>query len=432
MARFAVPRLQRLAALAGLLLAVACAVTPIRPAPQASPPATAPPAPSGPSAVIPIAAPPPSPFEQFIGQMHTQARANGITEATFQAATTGIAPIPAIVAMNDNQPEFSRPVWAYLDSAVSARRIKDGQALLAQYGDTLARIERRSGVPREILVAIWGMESDYGRAAGSFNLFAALATLGYQGPRADYAKPEFQAALKILQDQHYAASAMTSSWAGAFGQTQFTPTTFVKYATDGDGDGRIDLWSSPADALASAANLLAGQGWKAGEGWGCEVTLPKNFAYADADIDDTRPLSEWRSRGLRRADGGALPSGDGPASIYLPAGARGPAFLVLPNFRVILKYNNAASYALAVAVLGDRIVGRPGIRGDWPRDDRPMSRDERVRFQQALAAAGFDPGAPDGILGRRTRAATRDYQKAHGLLADGYPTADLLAVVETR
>jgi membrane-bound lytic murein transglycosylase B len=430
MLRFAPSGLPKLAALTGLLLAVACAVAPVHPSPPAARPA---PAPSGPPANVPIAAPPPpGPFERFLGDMHAQAQANGITEQTFQAATAGIAPIPAILAMNDNQPEFARPVWAYLDSAISARRIKDGQALLAQYGDMLAGIERQSGVPREILVAIWGMESDYGRAAGSFNLFAALATLGYQGPRADYAKPEFQAALKILQEQHYAVSAMTASWAGAFGQTQFTPTTFLKYAADGDHDGRIDLWSSPADALASAANLLLNQGWKAGAGWGCEVTLPGNFAYADADIDDTRPLSEWRRRGLRRADGGALPLGDDMASIYLPAGARGPAFLLLPNFRVILKYNNAASYALAVAVLGDRIVGRPGIRGNWPRGDRPMSRDERMRFQQALAAAGFDPGAPDGVLGRRTRAATRDYQKARGLVADGYPTAELLAAMEQR
>jgi len=429
MARFAIPGLQRLAALAGLLLAVACAVTPSRPAPQASPPAPPPPAAAA-GAVVPIAAP--GPFERFLAQMHAEARAAGIREEVFQAATMGIAPVPTIVAMNDNQPEFSRPVWAYLDSAVSARRIKDGRALLAQYGDILAGIERRSGVPREILVAIWGMESDYGRAAGSFNLFAALATLGYQGPRAAYARPEFQAALRILQDQHYTAAAMTSSWAGAFGQTQFTPTTFLKYAADGDGDGRIDLWSSPADALASAANLLASQGWKAHEGWGCEVTLPKDFAYEDADIDAARPMGEWRRRGVRRADGGPLPPGDGPAAIYLPAGARGPAFLVLPNFSVILKYNNAASYALGVALLGDRIMGRPGIRGAWPRGDRPLSRDERVALQEALAAAGFDPGAPDGILGRRTRSATRAYQKAHGLVADGYPSAELLAAMTTR
>jgi membrane-bound lytic murein transglycosylase B len=438
MARFAPPRvllgpLQKLAALTGLLLAVACAVAPAPPKPSAPVPPPPVPHSTGPAVRIPIAAPPPpTPFEQFIAEMHTQARANGITEATFQAATAGIAPIAAIAGMNDNQPEFSRPVWAYLDSAVSARRIKDGQRLLAQNRDTLAGIERQSGVPREILLAIWGMESDFGRDSGGFNLFAALATLGYQGPRAAFAKPEFQAALKILQTQHYNAAEMKSSWAGAFGQTQFTPTTFLKYAADGDGDGRIDLWASPADALASAANLLAAQGWKANEAWGFEVKLPKSFAYEEADIDATRPVNEWRRRGLRTATGGAIPPYAGLASIYLPAGAKGPAFLLLPNFSIILKYNNAASYALGVALLADRIMGRPGVKADWPRQERPLSRDERFRFQQALANAGFDPGTPDGVLGRKTRQATRQYQLKYGLVADGYPTADLLAAMETR
>lgn len=441
MARFAPPRplqdpLRKLAALTGLLLAVACAVAPAPPGTKPeNGPGPAPPIPSatGPSATIPIAPPPaPTAFEQFIALMHTQARANGITEDTFRAATAGIAPIPAIAGMNDNQPEFSRPVWAYLDSAVSARRIKDGQAMLAQNRTTLAAIEQQSGVPREILVAIWGMESDFGRDSGSFNLFAALATLGTLGPRADYAKPEFQAALKIMQEQHYAASEMKASWAGAFGQTQFTPTTFLKYATDGDHDGQINLWSSPADALASAANLLASQGWKANEAWGFEVKLPKDFAYEDADIDATRSVNEWRRRGVRTISGGALPPYAGAAAIYLPAGSHGPAFLLLPNFSVLLKYNNAASYALGVAILGDRIMGRTGVKADWPRKERPLSRDERLRFQQALTAAGFDTGTPDGVLGRKTRAATRAYQKKYGLVADGYPTADLLAAMETR
>ncbi|MBV9550605.1 MAG: lytic murein transglycosylase [Alphaproteobacteria bacterium] len=438
MARFALPGLKRLAAITGLLLAVACAVTPVPP-PAAPPPAPAPatpalvPASTGPSVTIPLEPPPPpSDFERFIARMHAQARAAGISEDTFKAATAGIAPLPAIAGMNDNQPEFSRPVWAYLDSAVSARRIKDGKAMLAEFRQTLAGIEKQSGVPREILLAIWGMESDFGRDAGSFNLFAALATLGYQGPRADYAAPEFLAALKIMQEQHYAAAEMKSSWAGAFGQTQFTPTTFLKYAADGDHDGRINLWTSPADALASAANLLASQGWKATETWGFEVKLPKRFAYEDADIDATRPVNEWRRRGVRTVSGGALPPYAGQASIYLPAGAKGPAFLLLPNFSVILKYNNAASYALAVAELGERIMDRPGIKASWPRKEHPLSRDERLRFQQALVAAGFDPGKTDGVLGHQTRLATRQYQKAHGLIADGYPTADLLAVMERR
>jgi membrane-bound lytic murein transglycosylase B len=383
------------------------------------------PAGASPSVTIPIA---PSSFETFLAQMRERARAAGISDATFAAATAGIAPIPEIVAMNENQPEFSRPVWAYLDGAVSKRRLRDGQAMLRQHRATLHAIARDSGVPAEILVAIWGLESDYGRGAGEYPLFSALATMGYLGLHGDYAGPEFLAALKILQQQHYAVADMKSSWAGAFGQTQFTPTTFLKYAADGDGDGHIDLWHSPADALASAAGLLTAKGWKKGGHWCLEVRLPKNFAYEEADLETRKPLREWRRLGVARIGGARLPV-EGEAAIYLPAGAKGPAFLVFPNFDVILEYNNAASYALAVSVLADRIMGRPGVKASWPRDEQPLSRDERIAFQQALAASGFDPGAADGVLGRRSRAATRQYQKAHGLPADGYPTHALLDVI---
>jgi membrane-bound lytic murein transglycosylase B len=416
----------KLAAFMGLLLAVACtSVVPQPPTPAPAPPPAAPAS----SVSIPTAPPPPSPSELFLATMHDDARAQAISDETFAAATAGIAPIAAIAAMNDNQPEFSRPVWSYLDSAVSARRIKDGQFMLTKYGDTLNAIAAQSGVSAEILLAIWGMETDFGSDVGDFNLFAALATLGYDGPRTDYAKPEFLAALKILQDQHYPVSEMKSSWAGAFGQTQFTPTTFLKYAKDGDHDGHIDLWASPADALASAANLLSSQGWQAGVGWGYEVKLPAGFAYEDADIETVKPVTEWRRRGVRTAAGKALPASDANASIYLPAGARGPAFLLLPNFSVILKYNNAASYALGVAILADRIMGRAAIRAKWPRDEHVLSRDERFAFQKDLAALGFDPGVPDGVLGRKTRAAARAWQKQHGMLADGWPSASLLAAL---
>jgi len=223
---------------------------------------------------------------------------------------------------------------------------------------------------------------------------------------------------------------MKASWAGAFGQTQFTPTTFQKYASDGDGDGRIDLWNSAPDALASAAKLLSSQGWQRGAGWGYEVTLPKGFAYEDADADTQKPLSEWRARGVKTASGASLPNGGDSAAIYLPAGAQGPAFLLLPNFNVILKYNNAASYALAVGLLADRMADGPGIVRPWPRDERPLSRDERIRFQTALNAAGFDCGTPDGVLGRKTRQALRAWQKSRGVPADGFATASLLAMLD--
>ena len=369
-------------------------------------------------------------FDAFLAQARIEALAQGITAETFDSATAGIAPLPTITAMNANQPEFNRPVWGYLDSAVSARRIKDAQFMLNRYSEVLDRIAGQSGVPKEILVSVWGMESDFGADSGSFNLFAALATLAYDGPRANYAKPEFLAALKIYQQQRYPLGVMVGSWAGAFGQTQFTPTTFLKFAADGDGDGVIDLWRSPPDALASAARLLSEQGWTRGQGWGYEVNLPDGFAYEDADLENDKPVSEWSARGVKTAGGEALAPSDGMAAIFLPAGARGPALLITPNFRVLLKYNNAASYALAVSLLADRMLGDGPPRHDWPRDERALSRNERLQFQMDLQALGFDPGTPDGVLGRRTRAALRQYQKSKAITADGFPTAQLLAALE--
>lgn len=414
---------QRLAALAAALAVVACATT----APKPTPPAAV-------SVSIPVAPPPAGSgnpkFDAFLIEAKATALASGIRPEVFDAATRGIAPIASIANMNANQPEFSKPVWSYLDSAVSVRRVKDATVMLARYGDVLARIERDSGVPKEILVAVWGMETDYGADSGGFNLFAALATLAYDGPRASYAKPEFQAALRIYQDRQYPLSEMKASWAGAFGQTQFTPTTFQKYASDGDGDGKIDLWESAPDALASAAKLLSSQGWQRGAPWGYEVTLPRGFAYEDADGETQKPLSEWRARGVKTAGGASPADADDSAAIYLPAGARGPAFLVFSNFNVILKYNNAASYALAVALLSGRMAGSAGVAHAWPRDERPLSRDERLRFQTALNAAGFDCGTPDGVLGRKTRQALRGYQKARGVAADGFATASLLAMLD--
>ena len=415
---------------AGLLLA-GCAVAPPKPSP-APPPPPAPQAPAAPALPVLPALGGDAKFQSFIQDFEATALAAGVTPETYNKAVANLAPIPSIAQSNADQPEFAKPVWIYLDSAVSARRIADAKFMLAQYQSVLADIESKSGVPKDILVAIWGMESDYGHDGGGLNLFAALATLAYDGPRQAYARPEFLAALKMLQQQNYPLSEMVASWAGAFGQTQFTPTAFFKYATDGDGDGHIDLWRSAPDALASAANLLRQSGWQTGKTWGYEVTLPPGFAYEDADLDIEKPLSEWAARGVRLASGSALPAGDDSAALYLPAGARGPVFLTFANFKMILKYNNAASYALAVALLSDRMADHPALVANWPRDERALSHAERVQFQTDLKALGFDPGAADGVLGHNSRAATRLYQKAHGLAADGFPTAALLARMEAE
>lgn len=368
-------------------------------------------------------------FSAFVHDFRQSALAAGISAATYDLAMAHVERNARIEQLNLNQPEFSLPIWSYLDTAVSDRRVSLGQQMLAANAPILAAIEKRFGVPKEILVAIWGEESNYGHGAGSFNMFEALATLAYDGPRVDYARPELIAALKMMQQEHYAPEAMTSSWAGAFGQTQFTPSTFLSHAVDGDGDGRIDLWGSPADALASAAAVLKDAGWKTDGVWGYEARLPRDFAYEQADLDNAKPIEEWRAEGVKTVWGADLPASEEPGAIYLPAGMRGPAFMTFSNFKVILKYNNAASYALAVCLLANRLKGGAPIMAGWPRDEPPMSREERLALQAYLLALGYDVGPIDGVLGRRSRAAIREYQKTHGIPADGFPTEDFLTRV---
>ena len=365
-------------------------------------------------------------FQDFVRDFRVQATAQGVKGSIYDLALAHVARNPHIEELNLNQPEFARAVWSYLDSAVSDKRVADGRAALAANLPALTAIEAKYGVPKEVLVSIWGNESDFGHGHEPFNMFDALSTLAYDGPRADYARPELIAALKMMQQQHYTPQQMTASWAGAFGQTQFTPTTFLAHAVDGDGDGVIDLWHSTADALASTANVLADAGWQRGNGWGYEITLPGNFAYEIADPDQTKPVAEWRKLGVRMISGAALPPAEEYGAVFLPAGARGPAFLVFGNFKVVLKYNNATSYALAVCLLADRIRGAGPVVSSWPRDEQTLSRDERVAFQTYLLKLGYDIGTIDGVLGRKARVALRLWQKAHALPADGFPTEDLL------
>jgi len=366
-------------------------------------------------------------FFAFVREYRATAIAAGISPVTYDEAFAHVSRNPRVEQLNQAQPEFVIPVWTYLDCMVSDKRIERGQQMLLAEAGALAPLESRYGVPRDILVAIWGDESNYGDAMGAFNLFEALATLAYDGPRADYARRELIAGLKMVEKEHYNPSLMTSSWAGAFGQTQFTPSSFLAHGADGDGDGRIDLWTSPADALASAAQLLADAGWQRGGRWGYEVTLPSDFDYANADIDTVKSIADWKALGVRTAHGDPLPASDEPGAIHLPAGARGPAFLVFGNFKVILKYNNAASYALAISLLSDRLRGEAPIVAGWPRDEQLLAPDERLAFQSALKTLGYDTGNIDGILGHGTRAALRAWQKAHHLAADGFPTKDVLA-----
>jgi membrane-bound lytic murein transglycosylase B len=371
-------------------------------------------------------------FNQFVADFRATALAAGILPATYDLAMSGIRRNASIEDLTSTQPEFVRPIWIYLDSAASSARVADGQAHLADYAATLASIEAKYGVPREILVSIWGNETDYGRGLGGFNLFEALATLAYDGPRSEFGRTELLAALKIVQQEHFNPRQMPSSWAGAFGQLQMLPSTFLKSAVDGDSDGKRDLWHSAADALASAASEVASDGWQRGQVWGYEVRLPAGFAYELADGDIQKSMADWTALGVRAVDGTPLQPNVENGAILLPAGRRGPAFMIFNNYRVILKYNNATSYAIAVCTLADRIAGRPGIVASWPRDEQPLSYDERIAFQNALLKLGFNPGKIDGVLGHDVKAALRLYEKAHAMPADGFPTLALLAILLTE
>ena len=364
-------------------------------------------------------------FARWVVEFGTTARAAGIDEATLQIAFDNVRFVPRVIELDRAQPEFTRTVWDYLDGALSTQRIARGQDKLLQFRPVVEPIAARYGVPAEVLVAIWGMESNYGSNVGDIPTIDALATLGFEGRREEWARGQLLAALKILQNRDIDRAQMVGSWAGAMGQTQFLPSNYLAYAVDADGDGRRDIWGSVADVMASTANFLARSGWQAGQPWGLEVRLPPGFDYARADADVRQPTSVWADEGVQSMDGAPLPA-LANSSILLPASARGPAFLVGPNFRTILRYNNSTSYALAVGLLAQQLAGGPAVQTPWPRDLQPLTRIQLLALQTALNVRGFDSGTPDGAIGPATRRGVRQYQHSLGLPADGYPTLDLL------
>lgn len=369
------------------------------------------------------------PFGLCLLDIAETAQARGVPQPLLGTQLLGLAPDPKVLAATQNQAEFVRPVWAYLDAGVGEARVAEGQRRLEALGPFLDGIEAKFGVDRYTLVAFWGVESSYGAVLDDSGIVRpavrALATLACGDPgRAAYWRDELIAALQILARGEVSPERLTGSWAGALGHTQFMPSVFLAHALDGDGDGRRDLWSVP-DALASTANYLAGMGWRRAERWGAEAELPAGFDYALADETTERSLDEWAALGVRPLREAPGP-GTARASLLLPAGARGPAFLVLPNFRIILRYNNALAYALTVGHLSDRLRGEPALARDWPRADRVLTTAERRELQTLLAERGHPAGGVDGKIGPRTRAAIRAYQSAAGLMADGYADAALL------
>ena len=364
-------------------------------------------------------------FTQWVAAFSGTARAAGISDATLKSAFGNVRFIARAVDADRAQPEFSRTVWDYLDSAVSAQRINRGRDKLQQLHAQIEPIATGYGVPPEVLVAIWGMESSYGSFMGDIPTVDTLATLGFEGRREAWARSQLLAALQILQNGDVERTQMIGSWAGAMGQTQFLPTSFLAHAVDADGDGRRDIWSSLPDVMASTANFLVKSGWQAGQAWGAEVRLPAGFDYARADADVRQATAAWIRDGVQSLDGSALPGFDDGA-ILLPAGARGPAFLVGPNFRTILRYNNSTSYALAVHLLAQAFANRPPVQSPWPRELQALTRTQMHALQTALNTAGFDSGKPDGMMGPATQRGIRRYQRSLGLPADGYPTLELL------
>ena len=369
-------------------------------------------------------------FACWVAQFKTSARAVGIDEATLQIAFDNVRFIPRVIELDKAQPEFTRPVWDYLDNALSIQRIARGQDKLLQLRPVIEPITARYGVPAEVLVAIWGMESSYGSNVGDIPTIDALATLGFEGRREQWARGQLLAAMKILQNRDIDRAQMIGSWAGAMGQTQFLPSNFMAYAVDADGDGRRDIWHSLPDVMASTANFVASSGWQSGQRWGFEVRLPPGFNYARADADVRQSATQWMEEGVQSIDGAPLPALT-DSSILLAAGARAPAFLVGPNFRAILRYNNSSSYALAVALLAQRLAGGPEVQATWPRDLQLLSRSQLLALQATLNERGFDSGKPDGMMGPMTRNGVRQYQLSLGLPADGYPTLDLLNRLKT-
>lgn len=377
------------------------------------------------AAVIPVALNPVG-FERWVDTFQGRALRAGISHQTLQATLGRVSYLPDVIERDRNQSEFTKTLWDYLDTAVSDTRIRNGRAALQEHAQVLTQIERVYGVPKEIVVAVWGLESAYGSFRGSTNTLSALATLAYDGRRGAFFEAELINALKIIDAGDTSPRNMQGSWAGAMGHTQFMPSSFLQYAVDFTGDGRRDIWgNNPSDALASTANYLRRHGWQPGAPWGMEVRLPQGFDYSQTGERTRKSAAEWTRAGVRTLSGYAVPD-HGPASILAPAGAGRTAFVIYQNFQVIERYNPADAYVIAVGHLADRIAGGPEIQGSWPRGDRALARDERRELQRRLRDAGFNPGIIDGKIGPRTLEAVRAYQRASGAVVDGYVSLALL------
>ncbi|HEY7661920.1 MAG TPA: lytic murein transglycosylase [Xanthobacteraceae bacterium] len=371
-------------------------------------------------------------FRGCLSALWPQAARRGVPRAVFEANVAGLTPDLRIMDLLDAQPEFTKSFWDYLDILVTEDRIQNGRAILAQHRASFDAAEKAYGVDRHIVAAIWGIESNYGTQIGGRSVIRSTATLACIGRRQDYFREEFLSALEIIARGDVRADRLKGSWAGAFGPTQFMPTSFKRYAVDFDADGRRDVVDSVPDVIASTANNLKKDGWAAGQTWGYEVVVPQGFNFLLADRSRVLALREWEHVGVRRAGGRTFPRGGDRAYLLVPAGAQGPAFLMLHNFTVIMKYNPAEAYALAIGHLADRLRGGDPFVQPWPRHERVLTRTERYELQELLAQRGYDVGEPDGRLGGKTRSALRQFQATVGQVPDGFASANILERLRAR
>ena len=360
-------------------------------------------------------------FAAFTAELWNDAQAKGITRPIFDLALKGVTPDQRVIAATQRQPEYGKPVGDYVNAIVSNRRIADAQLKAREWAKTFDAVEKQFGVERWVLLALWGMESDFGTEKDRWDVFRSLATLGYVKYRHPYFRNELIVAMRIMRDNHFTRDKMVSSWAGAMGQSQFMPSNFVDYAVDFSGDGRIDIWSNVPDVLGSTANYLHKWKWNAALPWGFEVTVPNGFDY----MRSRATFAEWQALGVRRADGKPFPA-SGEGILFFPSGASGPGFIATENFDVLKEYNNSDAYAIAVGHLADRMHGGGLIKTPWPKDDRQLSRDARIALQKKLSELGYKVKDFEGHIDFDLRDNIRAEQKKFGMLPDGNPTADLL------